>query len=213
MDIFAILIPLHSLPMVLMSSFPQNGSFHPSPCVQSHRCSMAEAGLLEETSIYKDLDLEKTDSLQMQRNNTTLQPAQASSAEHILGAPFLQWGEKSKKWTFITPFLTGQGWQTNYQVSNRYSIFTGNFSFPKFNKNQGNTLADIHHQQPPALSSLLKASSTSHSFLRGEMPLQIVCHKRQHKHLTTPSLEKYEATLSCCGANISNTHFLSYLLT
>lgn len=51
---------------------------------------MAEAGLLEETSIYKNLDLEKTDSLQMQRNNTTLQPAQASSAEQILGAPFLQ---------------------------------------------------------------------------------------------------------------------------
>lgn len=58
--VFVLLTPLHSLPMVLMSSLPQNGSFHPSSCVQSHRCSMAEAGLLEETSVYKDLDLEKT---------------------------------------------------------------------------------------------------------------------------------------------------------
>lgn len=81
MAIFAILIPLHSLPMVLMSSFPQNGSFHPSPCVQSHRCSMAEAGLLEETSIYKDLDLEKTDSLQMQRNNTTAHSGELCRAD------------------------------------------------------------------------------------------------------------------------------------
>lgn len=82
--ILVLLIPLHVLPMVLMSPFPQNVSFHPSPCAQSQRCSMAEVGLLEKTSMYKDLDPEKADILQMQRNHTTFQHAQVSSAEQIL---------------------------------------------------------------------------------------------------------------------------------
>lgn len=95
----------------------------------------------------KDLDLEKTNILQMPRNYTTLQPAQEALQSRFLEAPFLQWGGKSKKRICVTPFLMGQGWQTNCQVSNRYGIFMGNFSFSKFN-NQENTLADIHHQQP-----------------------------------------------------------------
>lgn len=196
-----------------MSSFPQSVSFHPPSCVQSHRCSMAEVGLLEETSINKDLDLEKINFLQMQRTTQHFSLLRWALQSRFSEAPFLQWGEKIKKWPFITPFLMGQGWHTNYRVSNRYSSFTGNFSFSKFNNNQGNPLADIHHQQPPALSGLLKASSTSHSFLSGEIPLQTDCHKRQQKHLTTRSLEKFEATLSYGGASISNTHFLSSPLT
>lgn len=163
---------------------------------------------LGETSVYKDFGLGKADILQ--RNHTTLQPAQVSSAERILREKKarIEHASLPSSWDKADRTIIKFPTDYNYQVSNRYGTFTGNFSFSKFNNSQGNNLSRHPSPQPAALCGLPEASPTS-----GEMPLEIVAHKRQHKHLTTPSPEKCEAPLSYCGASTSNTHFLSSLLT
>lgn len=207
--IFVLLITLHILPVVLMSSFPQNVSFHPSPCAQSHRCSVAGWSRTLRGDFYG----------QKPQSRKGQYPTNAKEIHNTSGklcrfseAPFLQWGEKkNKKWTCITPFLMGQGWQINYQISNRCGIFTGNFSFSIVNSNQGNTLADIHNQ-------LLQVGSQN--LPRATVSSMEKCHYRlfviKSSMSTSPEhdhSEKYEAALSNCGASISNTHFLSSLLT
>lgn len=160
------------------------------------------------TSRYKELQLEKTDILELQRSYTALQPAQANSTVQILRSILPAMSRKMQEGNTCHPFPHGRRlrdqWTSFQQIWNTHRQLHS----PNVNSYQGNILADIHHQQPATASDLQRASFRSHIFFSGDMLLQIVCHKRQHKHLTVCFLEKYEDTLSYHGARVSNRDFL-----
>lgn len=139
---------------------------------------LAEVGLWEETSMDKNLHLEKADILQMQRNYTMLE---ASSAEQIPRGT-LPAVRKKKQEVNIYHLLPHRTRLTD-QLSNfqqKISIFTGNFSFSLVNSNQGNTLAHIHHRQPAGPRRLPRASPSS--FLRLFVTKSSISTSPEHDH-------------------------------
>lgn len=149
----------------------------------------------------------------MQRNYTTLQPAQAGSAEQILRGTLPAVRSKKARSEHASP---PSSWDKADRLIVEFPIDMAP-SGVTFHSPNSTTIKEIPWQTSITSNQLLYVGSQK---LHPQATVSSVekCHQRffvtegSIKHLTTRSPEKYEATLSYCGASISNTHFLPSLL-